>query len=210
MGETSYHHGDLHTAMIEKGIEMINIDGYGNLSLRKVAAACGVSHAAPYSHFAGKEEFISAIQDHITEKLMHVLTTAVGESDDAMYGMLRMGCDYALFFARNPQYYSFLISRANIQVDFSDNSEGYEPFVYYKETMFKLFNEVGYPKELWLKTIITHWAFVHGLASIASIPGSGDIADWEKRIPDLIINLYFLNPGKPFANAEKLPEGGTT
>ncbi|MDY4097642.1 MAG: TetR family transcriptional regulator [Lachnospiraceae bacterium] len=38
------------------------------LSLRKVAMACNVSHAAPYSHFANKEEVLSAMQLHITEQ----------------------------------------------------------------------------------------------------------------------------------------------
>lgn len=52
MSEQSYYHGNLPTAMSEKGIELINKDGMNALSLRKVASVCGVSHAAPYSHFA--------------------------------------------------------------------------------------------------------------------------------------------------------------
>ena len=73
MGETSYHHGDLRTAMIEKGIEMINTYGVNSLSLRKLAAACGVSHAAPYSHFVNKEDLYLAISNHVTDKFATVL-----------------------------------------------------------------------------------------------------------------------------------------
>ncbi len=43
----SYHHGNLRQALIEAGIRIINEKGEDDLSLRKVAAACGVSHAAP-------------------------------------------------------------------------------------------------------------------------------------------------------------------
>ena len=56
MSNNSYHHGNLKNALIEAGIEMVNEGGTASLSLRKVAAKCGVSNAAPYAHFAGKEE----------------------------------------------------------------------------------------------------------------------------------------------------------
>ena len=58
----SYHHKDLRNALIEKGIEIVSKEGIHSFSLRKVAAACGVSHAAPYSHFQNKEELLEAMQ----------------------------------------------------------------------------------------------------------------------------------------------------
>ena len=58
----TYHHKDLRNALIEKGIEIVNIEGMQAFSLRKVATACGVSHAAPYSHFQNKEELLEAMQ----------------------------------------------------------------------------------------------------------------------------------------------------
>lgn len=48
MPKKQYHHKDLRNALIEKGIEIVNSEGLHSFSLRKVAAACGVSHAAPY------------------------------------------------------------------------------------------------------------------------------------------------------------------
>ena len=43
----TYHHKDLRNALIETGIQIVNTEGVNAFSLRKVAAACGVSHAAP-------------------------------------------------------------------------------------------------------------------------------------------------------------------
>ena len=54
----TYHHKDLRNALIETGIQIVNTEGVNAFSLRKVAAACGVSHAAPYSHFQNKEELL--------------------------------------------------------------------------------------------------------------------------------------------------------
>ena len=192
MSTKPYHHGDLRTAMIEKGIEMINKEGVKSLSLRKVAAACGVSHAAPYSHFVDKEDMLTAIETHITERFVAILNEAIEEAGESPQGLLRMGCNYVLFFVRNPQYFYFIFSRSNIYFDFSESSDGYEPFVLYKNFMTKLFDQMDYPKELRVKTMIAHWASVHGLSGIATISGTGTIEEWEERIPDMLSKFYFL------------------
>jgi len=57
----TYHHGDLKNALIKAGVEILAKDGVSGLSLRKVAQKAGVSHAAPYSHFADKQSLIAAI-----------------------------------------------------------------------------------------------------------------------------------------------------
>jgi AcrR family transcriptional regulator len=57
----TYHHGDLKNALIEAGAEILSKEGIGALSLRKVAQKAGVSHAAPYAHFADKQALIAAI-----------------------------------------------------------------------------------------------------------------------------------------------------
>ena len=68
MEKKPYHHKNLKNDLIEKGIELVNKNGINQLSLRKVAQACGVSHAAPYSHFSNKEELLQEMQLHITKK----------------------------------------------------------------------------------------------------------------------------------------------
>ena len=45
MEKKPYHHKNLKNDLIEKGIELVNKNGINQLSLRKVAQACGVSHA---------------------------------------------------------------------------------------------------------------------------------------------------------------------
>ena len=57
----TYHHGDLKNALIKAGVEILARDGVSGLSLRKVALKAGVSHAAPYAHFADKQALIAAI-----------------------------------------------------------------------------------------------------------------------------------------------------
>lgn len=59
---------ELREELLLAGIAELEARGLGGFSLRRVAAACGVSCAAPYKHFASKEAFIAAILSYIHEK----------------------------------------------------------------------------------------------------------------------------------------------
>lgn len=61
MTKEKYHHGDLKNTLIQAGVEILSEEGVGALSLRKVAQKAGVSHNAPYFHFADKQALIAAI-----------------------------------------------------------------------------------------------------------------------------------------------------
>lgn len=58
-----YHHGDLRKALIEIATDLLAEDGVQALSLRKIAQKAGVSHNAPYMHFADKEAVLVAIAE---------------------------------------------------------------------------------------------------------------------------------------------------
>src|SRR6266487_3420785 len=61
-----YHHGDLRYALIQAGLELLSEGGAAALDLRKVARKAGVSHAAPYRHFADKQALIAAINEEVS------------------------------------------------------------------------------------------------------------------------------------------------
>ncbi|MEM1182070.1 MAG: TetR/AcrR family transcriptional regulator [Acidobacteriota bacterium] len=56
-----YHHGDLRAALVKSATEILEESGPGALSLRSVARAAGVSHAAPYRHFKDRHELLEAV-----------------------------------------------------------------------------------------------------------------------------------------------------
>lgn len=72
-----YHHGDLRNALIREGLRIINEEGLEKLSIRKVAAACGVSHAAPKAHFQNKEALLNEIRKYVTEQFTKELKEAL-------------------------------------------------------------------------------------------------------------------------------------
>jgi len=79
MTKKNYHHGDLKNALIQAGWEILAREGVGGLSLRKVAQQAGVSHAAPYAHFADKQALIAAISTDGFYRLYERLSEVAGK-----------------------------------------------------------------------------------------------------------------------------------
>ena len=105
----TYHHKDLRNALIETGIKLVSAEGINAFSLRKVAAACGVSHAAPYSHFQNKEELLEAMQLFITDRFSKQLESTVQKNNNVAEILKDMGIAYVSFFVENPAYFQFYI-----------------------------------------------------------------------------------------------------
>jgi AcrR family transcriptional regulator len=59
--EHTYHHGDLRQAILDATLDIIDNDGLDAVSLRAVARGLGVSEAAPYHHFTGKQDLLAVL-----------------------------------------------------------------------------------------------------------------------------------------------------
>ena len=182
-----YHHGNLRQALIDAGIKFINENGEENLSLRKVAAMCNVSHAAPYAHFKDKDELIEAIKSSVTEEFTKTLTEAAKGAPTAESAIIEMGKSYVMFFKNNPDYFTFLFGRQNIVAHLSADkqyAEDYPPFVLLKDMYKKWIKETKrkVTKKEQETELLKIWSSAHGLASIACMSGVVTTIDWEKEL----------------------------
>ena len=101
----NYHHSDLKSDLIKKGLKILVAEGYEGFSLRKVARDCGVSQTAPYRHFKNKDELVLAIAQEAIGKFNQVLQNAVDKyPDDSQSQLKEMGYAYIEFFVKNPEY----------------------------------------------------------------------------------------------------------
>ena len=184
-----YHREGLKNLLIEKGIEIVNTDGVQSFSLRKAAAACKVSHAAPYSHFHNKEELLNAMQLHITERFSKTLETAVAENKKPAALLKKLGIAYVAFFIDNPAYFQFLYSKSDIQVDLTlsvPDEENYTPFVLYKNSVLSLLKHNKLSKRKQNDILITIWAFIHGLTALAAMKNVHYDKKWKEKITDFM------------------------
>ena len=179
----NYHHGNLHQALIDAGVKIINEEGEDKLSLRKVAAACEVSHAAPYAHFKDKEELLTAIKYSVTERFMGELEKAVERAENAEQAIILMGKTYVSFFSSNPDYFKFLFASqkmvAHLKMD-KEYPDDYPPFLLLKNTYKKYLSEKAEKMDYKEQEagLLKIWSSVHGLAAIACMTGVETSVDW--------------------------------
>lgn len=191
--EDKYHHGNLKQALIDAGIRIINKEGEQGLSLRKVAAACGVSHSAPYAHYKDKNELLGAIKSSVTEQFTEYLHKAVDEmkEESTEKAIIAMGRSYVKFFINNPDYYQFLFYNQKITAHLMTgeiHEEDYPPYLLLKKLFFRYLDEKGIKMSDEEKEIelIKIWSTVQGIASIACMENVTTSKPWETYLDKLI------------------------
>jgi len=105
----SYHHGDLKQSLVDTARRMITQEGIVNFSLRKAALAVGVSQAALYRHFSGKEELLAALARDGFLQVGRELQLAYEQVDDNPRNKLKaVGLAYVVFASENPNLYRLM------------------------------------------------------------------------------------------------------
>jgi AcrR family transcriptional regulator len=104
---TPYHHGDLRRALVDEALRQIGARGIGGWSLREVAAALGVSHAAPYHHFRGRGDLVAAVAADGLERLDALMAEGQRRSGaDPLDELLAIGMAYVQFAVERPDYFA--------------------------------------------------------------------------------------------------------
>lgn len=194
MAAVPYHHGDLKNALIKAGVEILAQEGLGGLSLRKVAKQAGVSHAAPYAHFADKQALIAAIS---TEGFKQLYARIDGIFDshqnDPKNLLVETAWAYVQFAVNEPDRFKLMFSSV------LEKEKDYPEFVDISRKNFSRIIEVisicqdagilrpGAPE----LTAVSVWGAVHGLVMLV-LEGqvSHTVLD-EYDLKDML--LYSLN-----------------
>lgn len=164
-----YHHGDLRNTLIAVATELLTEGGTHALSLRKIAQKAGVSHNAPYMHFADKEAVLAAIAEVGFRSLSEQVKIAVVESGNDVRQQL---------IAASRAYVKFAIAHPNhLQVMFCQ----YEALKYpslieaSQESLNQLFEIVSKGQETGIfinknphEITKAIWSLVHGVAAIST------------------------------------------
>jgi len=99
----AYHHGELREALLDAAEALLAQRGAAGLSLRDVARRAGVSHAAPYHHFAGLPELLAALAERSFQQLGLAMQAGVdAHPADAREQLLAIATAYVDFARRRP------------------------------------------------------------------------------------------------------------
>jgi AcrR family transcriptional regulator len=106
---TSYHHGALRAELIAACVALIEAEGIGAVSLRRVARAAGVSPGAPYHHFADRSALLAAIAVQGYELLVHELREARAQAPTAARALGALVETYVGFARDHPAYLQLML-----------------------------------------------------------------------------------------------------
>ena len=185
----SYHHGNLRNELIEKAIGIVNSEGEQSLSIRKAASACGVTYAAPYSHFKSKDELLLACREYVSEQFADYLSASISDKDTTNPETLNiLGNAYIEFFRLHPTYYNFIFNSeksCKMILTLDEVKDNYPPFEVFRKVCLSLTEHYGITREQGLARLIKCWSLVHGATALIISPNVELNGDWGEYLKTL-------------------------
>jgi AcrR family transcriptional regulator len=107
----SYHHGNLRRALLDAALALFAERGRFDFTMRELARAAGVTHNAPYRHFADRDALLDALAAEGFE-LLRTRSFADAEGDaDARTRVAKLGAAYVGFAAEHPSHFRLMFLR---------------------------------------------------------------------------------------------------
>jgi len=184
-----HHHGNLRAALIEAGLALLQTGGPETLSIRKLAAKAGVSHAAPAHHFANLTALHSALMAEGYKMFADSMRAEISNaSDDPRERILAAGRGYLSFAQNNEGLFNLIFGGTPRDVDDENLRKA-------SEDAYDVLREICAPitkgeggseaNELMI------WSLIHGLARLMlhskrdSINPEQSFETWRLILPPL-------------------------
>lgn len=163
-----YHHGNLRQALVEAALVLLAEGGTAALTLREAARRAGVTHAAPYRHFADKNALLAAV----AEEGFRLLAEEMRSQSDllldpvARLQALVLGC--IRFATQNPTRFRVMFDPEIISLRAPDLQEATAQVLHlFEDAVIRCQEEKrirpGDPTEI----TYSLWALVQGLAHVS-------------------------------------------
>jgi AcrR family transcriptional regulator len=106
MPKRGYHHGNLRQALVEAALELIEAKGPAGFTLSEAAKQAGVTPAAVYRHFEGREDLIAEAARQGYTIFADVMQYAYDKGQpSALASFSATGRAYLAFARKNPGHY---------------------------------------------------------------------------------------------------------
>ncbi|MGH1591685.1 TetR/AcrR family transcriptional regulator [Methylobacterium phyllosphaerae] len=171
----SYHHGNLKEALLEAARRFIAERGIGGFTLVDAARLVGVTPAALYRHFRGREALLEELAGRGFAELAARLARALTSRGTPLERFTRMGETYLTFAEEEPAYYAAIFETRGLPAGPSETEAPAgapavgrpSPFDLLVEALQATFTD-GFggvaPRFIALEV----WALAHGLATLSS------------------------------------------
>jgi AcrR family transcriptional regulator len=165
----AYHHGNLKSALVAAGVDILESEGMVALTLRAIAARVGVSHTAPKNHFGSLRGLLTAIAAEGFRRHCAFMRRGLSETSDRK-DRLRAAIEGYVRFAREHRGL-FLLMFSDQHCDFED-TELREAAAASLAVLSEISAGLDWDKadepDGQRRTEIMLWSFVHGYAQLAN------------------------------------------
>jgi AcrR family transcriptional regulator len=170
---STYHHGNLRTALVEAATELARERGPEGVVLREVARRTSVSHNAAYRHFADREELLAATADVGMARLEEAMRAQVAcvrtkePREAARQRMRAVGRGYVQFALAEPGLFETAFTGADPKgTDPYGSSRAAGPYALLSQTLDDAMEHGGVSPEQRPGAEVLCWSAVHGFAKL--------------------------------------------
>lgn len=180
-GRETYHHGDLKAAILAQAAVLVAAKGADGVSLRELARAAGVSHAAPAHHFTDRRGLFTALAAQGWHRLAAALADARPEFGDAALAYVR-------FATENPGHYAVMFDRSLVDPDDADLVAARSAAGAELSAGVRTLNDPRAEKDSPAAELAA-WSLVHGFATLwlnGAIDNAGDPVATAQRVARML------------------------
>lgn len=166
-GRRGYHHGRLKDALIEAARSLVAERGPAGFTLSEAAKRVGVTAAAPYRHFADRNDLMSELARRGFESFSQRLEQAWDNGQpDATTAFRRMGEAYLAFAREEPGLYSAMFGNVQALHAPSSGAAADRALAMIHYACAAVLRQYGAPDAGARDLALQVWAFSHGVAQL--------------------------------------------
>ena len=161
--EETYHHGNLKAALVKAAFKVVAKTGLDGFTLREIARQAGVSHNAPYRHFASKEDLIAALATASLRQLTEAVRHGVAAETGAEARLVAAARAYLGFALDHPDRFNLTFHAAFAREEFPDYVAAYTESLALLSELIQAYSGAGVDAELASELV---WSSIHGIAEL--------------------------------------------
>lgn len=153
--------------ILQSAWQLVNTEGWQNLSIRKIADAIEYSVPVVYDHFENKEAILFEFNKQGFKQLCDILIAATEKTNDPVKQLEAIAYAYWDFAFDNKQYYQVMFGLGMPNCEQVKNTPEILDFTnIIKTTIEKIFENNGNKEGNSFLKLNSFWSMLHGLVSI--------------------------------------------
>jgi AcrR family transcriptional regulator len=160
---------EIRKLILDASMKLFIEEGFGNVTIRKIADLIEYSPTTVYLYFKDKDEILTALHDMGFQK-MHEYNHDLASINNPLLRLHKMGENYIRFGMENPEFYNLMFIMDEPMKVIADGCEwkpGDRAINVLKETVTECMEKNYLVKADPHLVSLSVWSFVHGLVSLA-------------------------------------------